>query len=237
MKTWHENVQFWKKTAPFMFNEERWKRTPAQVSRFIRLLKSKKGMKVLDLCCGPGRVSLEFARRGYDVTGIDHMPHALREAKRRARKEKLSCSFVRGDMRTFRRPNSFDIALSIYTSFGYFKNQSENEKVLSNIYVSLKPGGKLLMELMSRENLKKILSPKGWEERDGTFLLEERSPRRNFRFMENRWIVIKHGRTHEFTLSHHLYGVNDLSRMFRKAGFRNVKTYGKEKRLIVVGVK
>ncbi len=220
-----------------MFSEERWKRTPKQVSRFIKLLKMKKGMKVLDLCCGPGRVSLELARRGYTIVGVDHMPHALREAKKRARKEKLSCKFILGDMSSFRKPESFNVVLSIFTSFGYFKNQKQNQQVLSNIYTSLKPGGKLLMELMSRENLKKILSPKGWEERDGSFFLEERSPKKNFRWMQNRWIVIEKGRVHEFQLSHHLYSIKDLSQMFRKAGFHSVKADEKSKRLIIVGTK
>lgn len=237
MQPWHDDTQFWKKTAPFMFSEERWKKTPQQVSRFIKLLKMKKNMRVLDLCSGPGRISLELSRRGYAVVGVDHMPHALQEAKKRARKESLSCKFIRGDMRTFRKPESFDVVLSIYTSFGYFKQQKQNQKVLSNIYASLKPGGKLLMELMSREVLEKNLILKGWEEKDGAFFMEERSPTKNKRWMQNRWIVIEKGKVHEFKLSHHLYSAKDLSGMFRKAGFHHVKTYDKLKRLVIVGTK
>lgn len=237
MQPWHDDPRFWKMTAPFMFDEKRWKQTSVQVAKFIKLLHMKKGMKVLDLCCGPGRVSLELARRGYDVTGVDHMEFHLREARKRARKEKLRCTFVREDMRTFRLLNAFDVVLNIFTSFGYFKDQRQNQRVLGNIYASLKPGGRLLMEIMSREGLKKIFVPRGWEERNGTFFLEERCPKKNWPWMQNRWIMIKRGHVHEFALSHYLYSAKELSSMLRGAGFRSIQRTEGDKRLVVVAVK
>lgn len=143
---WHDDPKFWKLTAPFIFDEGCWKKAPKQVAGFIKHLKMKKGMKVLDLCCGPGRITLELARRGYNVTGVDHMQFFLEEARKRARREKLRCTFVRGDMRTFVRSDTFDVVLNIFTSFGYFKDQRQNQRVLRNIFESLKPGGKLLIE-------------------------------------------------------------------------------------------
>lgn len=237
MKPWHDDPKFWKLTAPFMFDEERWKKTPKQVVGFIKRLRMKKGMEVLDLCCGPGRISLELARKGFNVTGVDHMPFFLREARMRAQREKLRCKFIHGDMRTFRRPNVFDVVLSIYTSFGYFKNNRQNQKVLRNIHDSLKCGGKLLMELMSREGLRRIFTPRDWDERDGMFLLQERCPKRNWRWMENRWIVIVRGCAYASTLTHNLYSAQELTSMLRKAGFRSVRTTRGDKRLVVIAVK
>lgn len=232
MKPWHDDPKFWKLTAPFMFGEKSWEMAPGQVARYIKLLKMKKSMKVLDLCCGPGRISLELARRGYDVTGVDHMPHALQEAKARAKKEKLTCRFLRGDMRTFKRPKKFDVVLNVFTSFGYFKDQKQNQKVLKNIYDSLRPGGRLLMEIMSREGLKKRFTPKDWREGKNSFLLEERFPKRNWRWMENRWIILAKGRVYASKLTHHLYSAQELSSMLRKAGFRSVQTKAGDKRLV-----
>ena len=238
MKPWHQDTTFWKKTAPFMFDEQRWKKTPRQVARYIKLLKIKQGMRVLDLCCGPGRISLELARRGYSVTGVDHMPHALREARQRAAKEDLSCRFVRGDMRIFRKPRSFDAVFDVFTSFGYFKNQKDNQQVLANIHASLKPGGKLLMELTSREVVRKNFKPKDWDELGGEFLIEECIPKKNWTWLKNRWIHIDaRGRAQEFEVSHYLYGIDDLSRMLKKAGFSHVKAHDVSKRLILVATK
>lgn len=236
-KPWHEDPQFWRIAHPFLFTEQRWKQTPRQVSDLIKRCRIKRGMRVLDLCCGPGRISLELSRRGYDVTGVDAQRQYLMEAKRRARRENLRCQFLHGDMRSFRAPEQFDVVLNIFTSFGYFRAQRENMRVLANIVASLKPKGKLYMEIMSRERLKQIFKPKGWEELHGTFILEERRPMRRWRWMHNRWIFITKGQVKEFTISHHLYGKKDLSTMLRQTGFRRVWCSSGAKRLVVVATK
>jgi 2-polyprenyl-3-methyl-5-hydroxy-6-metoxy-1,4-benzoquinol methylase len=55
-----------------MFSDERFAATPDEVSR-IPALTQCTGGSVLDLCCGPGRHSIELARRGFKVTGVDRM--------------------------------------------------------------------------------------------------------------------------------------------------------------------
>ena len=70
-KPWHEQDTFWDTVAPTMFTQQRWKDAPAEVKQVVSLLGIEPGVHILDLCCGVGRHSLELARRGFCVTGVD----------------------------------------------------------------------------------------------------------------------------------------------------------------------
>src|SRR5206468_5375646 len=108
---------------------------------------------VLDLCCGPGRHSLEFARHGFQVTGVDRTARYLDAARAAATGEGLTVEFVQGDMPHFQRPAAFDVALNLFTSFGYFEDEAEDLCVLRHLHTSLKPGGQVLLEMAGKEPL------------------------------------------------------------------------------------
>ena len=74
-----------------------------QVDFLIKQLHLKGTEKILDLACGFGRHSLEFARRGYDVTGIDITPAYIDYANEQAKKENLNAKFICQDIRTDRK--------------------------------------------------------------------------------------------------------------------------------------
>jgi len=151
MKAWHEQDNFWTKWAPFLFPERRWEQAPEEVANIISLLKVSPGASILDLCCGPGRHSLQLARTGFSVTGVDRTKTYLQKARIQAEKEGLNIEFIQEDMRSFCRPNTFDVALNLFTSFGYFEDMDEDRKVITNVYRSLKDNGVLLMDMMGKE--------------------------------------------------------------------------------------
>lgn len=230
-----------------MFTEERWTRAPAEVDQIVKRLRIKPGARVLDLCCGPGRHSIELARRGFRVTGVDRTRTYLDDARKLARKEKVDVEFVRSDMRRFRRPRAFDAVINMFTAFGYFRRPADDVRVAENIAASLKPGGVLLMELMGKERLAKIFTPRGWH-RDpgGAIILEERWVTDDFSWVENQWTIIRKGRTRTYSVEHRLYSAAELKALLRKAGFRRARACGsldgapyddKAERLVVVAVK
>ena len=106
MTVWHEQDSFWE-TVP-MFGDHHWEIAPEQVAGVISLLSLEPGAAVLDLPCGVGRHSLEFARRGFDVTGVDRTAAYLQTARERAAAEGLSVEWLQADMREFIRPEAFD---------------------------------------------------------------------------------------------------------------------------------
>ena len=226
-KSWHDNDRFWATWKSFMFPKSKIENTPAEVDQILKLMKIKPGARVLDLCCGPGRHSLELARRGFKVTGVDRTRAYLTEARRLALKEKLDIEFVLADMRKFRRARAFDAAINMFTAFGYFEKPSDDLRVLQHVHASLRPGGVFLMDIMGKERIAKIFNPRTWHrEPDGTIILEERWLEKDFSWIENLWTLIRKGRMKTFRVAHRLYSAVELKALLRRAGFDKVKACG-----------
>jgi SAM-dependent methyltransferase len=225
-KPWYDDDSFWELWAPVMFSESRIATTSEEVGNIISLLNIKSGNKVLDLCCGIGRHSLELAMRGFKVTGVDRTLYYLSVASEQAKKEKLDIELVNADMRNFYRSNIFDAVISMFTSFGYFEDPDDDRKVVLNIYKSLKKGGRLIIDVNGKERLAAIFHERDWRREGDAFVLEERKVTRDWSWMENRWILIKDGKIHENTLSHRLYSAAELKTLLKDCGFRDVRVYG-----------
>jgi len=108
--------------------------------------------RVLDLCGGQGRHSLELARRGYrHLTVLDYSETLLRHGKDRAAAEGLRVSFLRADARsTGCSGGRFDCVLLMANSFGYFSEDEENLRVLREARRVCRPGGRFLLDLLDR---------------------------------------------------------------------------------------
>jgi SAM-dependent methyltransferase len=247
MSDWYADDSFWETFQNYMFDPRRLALTAGEVEQMIALLGLKSGAAVLDLCCGLGRHSIEFARRGFKVSGVDLTKPYLDQARATASKENLNIEFVQSDMREFSRPAAFDAAINFFTAFGYFENPDDDAKVARNLLDSLKPGGRLIVDLNSKEILAGRFRERDWSRRDdGTIVLEERRLLDGWKRLENRWILIRGNERRESTLSLRLYSGAELESLLRAVGFREVSLYGslkatpydqKAERLIAVATK
>ncbi len=226
MTVWHERDDFWE-TMP-MFSERLLVEASREVDVLIALLGIEPGATILDMPCGVGRHSLELARRGFAVTGVDRTAAYLQIAREGAVTGDLDLEFVQADMRTFVRPAAFDVALNLWTSFGYFEDPAEDRQVAENFYRSLKAGGSLLMEMMGKEVLARVFLPRDWQELpDGSFYLQERKVSRDWTWAENRWILLRpDGRRHEYSVTHRIYDGAGLRALLLDVGFAQVDLYG-----------
>ncbi len=225
-KPWHEQDSFWELVESVLFHSRRISAAPAEVEKIITLSGVEPGESVLDLCCGVGRHSFEFTRRGFRVTAVDRTRRYIDRAIQVAQTEGLKVEFVLEDMRKFVRPESFDLALSLFTSFGYFEDPEDDRRVASNIYCSLKAGGVLVMDLMGKEALARIFTERGWSEDAGTIVLEERKLSDAWNWIENRWIVLRDGERREVRLGHRLYAASELTALLKSCGFEAADAYG-----------
>lgn len=121
---------------------------------------------MLDLCCGPGRHVLEFARRGFRVTGVDRTQRYLEAARATALSEGLAVELVQADMRDFSRPPTFDLALNLFSSFGYFAEAADDLQVLKNLNASLAPGARVRdSDLASICRTRRVLARRAYRSR------------------------------------------------------------------------
>lgn len=224
--SWHDSDAFWEVMEAALFSPARLSVAAADIDAAIRLLKLTEGAHVLDMCTGPGRHAIELARRGFRVTGVDRTRRYLERARLYADQAGVSVEFVEGDMRRFVRPSAFDIAINMYTSFGYFLDERENTQAARNLARSLRPGGTALFELVGREVVAATFRERWWEELEDGICLEERKIAADWEWIESRWILIRGGKKQEFQLKHWLYSGSELRKLLLDAGFADVRLYG-----------
>ncbi|UJP66999.1 methyltransferase domain-containing protein [Mongoliitalea daihaiensis] len=108
----------------------------------------QEGKKVMDLACGRGRHSVSLHQKGLDVTGVDFSPLSISQAKEF---EKPGLRFVEADMRTYLEEESFDYVFNMFTSFGFFGDNLQNQLVIDCVYKNLKAGGLFLLDYLNSD--------------------------------------------------------------------------------------
>jgi ubiquinone/menaquinone biosynthesis C-methylase UbiE len=191
-------------------------------------LELKPGAKILDLCCGHGRHSLELAKRGYDVTGQDLSSNFLAMAEESAVKAGVNVSLVHGDMREINFEDEFDAVIMMFTAFGVLETDEENQKVISAVSISLKKGGKFLMDFANRDRIvRNYLSKDHRCLSDGTLVVIDRRFDHVFGgHFETIKLISPDGNSKEFKINLRFYTVPEIAAMFKTAGLELVKSYG-----------
>ena len=245
-KEWFDNDAFWQDLYPFMFPEQRFADAPIEIQKLLSLSKPS-GKNALDLCCGPGRCSVALAKAGFKVTGIDRTKFLLNKARTKAKKEKVKIEWIQMDMRDFVRPNAFHLALSMFTSFGYFDNKREDLKVLKHILTSLMPGGVFVIDVTGKEWLAKVFQPTRSDDLpDGTRVFQRSEIFDGWTRVRNEWILVRKGKAKTFRFHHTIYSGQELKDRMEQTGFVKVRLFGNfdgdeygpnAQRLIVVGSK
>jgi SAM-dependent methyltransferase len=201
-----------------------------EVDFIERILSLKRGAKILDMPCGNGRHAVELAKRGYEVVGVDINNFLLRTATQTAQREKISMTLQRADMREVLFVGEFDVALNLFTSLGYFDDDSDDEKILDKLSCSLKRGGSLVLDFINRDHLVRTFRPR-WERElsDGSMLITE--PEYDLvrgRCVARRSIIAKGGKSPQklTSLIYRMYTPTELIRMSRKSGLFLKRAYG-----------
>jgi SAM-dependent methyltransferase len=209
-----------------MFDEKRWAEVPAVVDAALRLAGTKAGATVLDTCCGVGRHSVEFAGRGFKVTGVDITRPYLEAARESAEAARVAPEFLRADIRSFSRPGAFDLAINLFTSFGYFATPEEDLAALGNIRASLAPGGAFILETTGKETAARDFIEGEWFERLGWTVLTEYKVIGAWEGLMNRWILLRGAERIDRSFVLRLYSGLEMKRALLEAGFASAEIYG-----------
>jgi SAM-dependent methyltransferase len=116
------------------------------LSNLLDHLKIPNNAKLLDVACGSGRHSIFLNKKGYEVEGIDISERNIEMAKAHENKQ---LHFHIRDMRENFKQDHFDYAFNLFTSFGFFKTEEENQRCISSIAGSLKRGGVFTIDFLN----------------------------------------------------------------------------------------
>ncbi|MCR8629648.1 class I SAM-dependent methyltransferase [Paenibacillus radicis (ex Xue et al. 2023)] len=195
-----------------------------EVKRMIEWLQLPAGAEVLDLCCGMGRHSMALTDFGFKVTGVDLSDVLLREAVRMDTEEKVR--WLQGDMREVPLTETYDAVVNLFTSFGYFEEAGENEKVLKEIHRLLSPEhGQFIIDFLNPDHVVANLVPFSKREEGECTIEETRKIEDGF---VRKSIVIREPGTQERTYSEQvkLFGLDTFLSMLDHAGLEVQHVYG-----------
>jgi ubiquinone/menaquinone biosynthesis C-methylase UbiE len=191
-----------------------------------RLLELTPGQRVLDLACGYGRITERLAQKGAEAAGLDSSPLFIQRARRSAEDKRLhKIEYVEGDMRRLPwESDTFEATISWFTSFGYY-GDADNRTVLTEARRTLKPGGKLLIELNNLPALLPHWLPNVTFERGDDFILDHpRFDPVSGRAVTER-IVVRGGNRRRFYFSVRMFVPAELKDWLLDAGFETVAFY------------
>jgi SAM-dependent methyltransferase len=125
------------------------------IDNLLEYLEPKKNAIFCDVACGKGRHSIYINKLGYKVDGFDLSSNSIKHAKKF---ELENLHFFKNDIREPLKINTYDFAFNLFTSFGYFEDESDNQKSIDAIATSLKSNGFLVLDFMNCAKVLKNLT-------------------------------------------------------------------------------
>jgi len=205
--------------------------TSEEIAIFTRILDLSLDDRILDLCCGQGRHTLELARKGFKgAEGFDRSHYLIQKARATAKKEGLSLRFREGDARKIPYPpDIFDVILILGNSFGYFETVHDDLRVLKEVFRVMKPWGRILIDVADGDYLRQNFQPRSWEWIDKQyFVCRERSLSLDEQRLISREVIthVKKGVIADQFYAERLYSPETMSKLLEEAGFSDIQFHG-----------
>ena len=175
---------------------------------------------ILDLACGKGRHSVYLNSLGYNVTGVDLSENSIAHAKQY---ENDSLKFQVHDMS---KPigSRYDAVFNLFTSFGYFEDESDNLKTIKAIQANLKPYGFGVIDFMNSEYIIDNLVPENTKTVDGIDFHLKRSYQDGYIIKD---ISFHHDdETYNFQERVRAFTLKDFENLFEKADVFLLDVFG-----------
>lgn len=202
-------------------------RNEEEARRFFNLIERniplQKHWRIIDFCCGYGRLAKIFSSEGYKVTGIDLSEFFINEAKKMFSEKNLQGEFKICDVRTFNEKAVYNLGINFFTSFGYFSDE-ENQLTFKNLCESIVKNGWVVIDYFNPDFVKNNIVEKEKFEFNSSEILIERKIEND---RVNKIIVIKtNDREEKYFESIRIYELNDFKNLFERNGFIFFKVFG-----------
>ena len=190
-----------------------------QIDLIINTLNLSKNSKILDLGCGEGRYLSLFEKLGLQVFGLDLSEKLIKIGKNKCSNLKM----IVGDMRAI--PGHFDVILSLFTSFGYFEDDRENERVLESVNLGLNKNGVFWLDFLNPPYIEQNLVPESVNEISFNCTITENRKVCNSRIIKDI-VFIENGMEKHYRESVRLYSRAELELMLKRAGILPYNCFG-----------
>lgn len=194
-------------------------RTATEVDFLQQQWDLQPGAAVLDVGCGFGRHSIELARRGYQVVGIDPSAAMITKAKASAIDAGVTVDFQQVSGQDFRTDQRFEAAVCLFTTLGQMENERDNQEIIDHIADLLQPGGWLVVEVAQRETAARKLLPydRFGGELAFTEITREYNPK--LHMVQENFHVVEGESEETYRLRYRLYSFQELREVLSRAGF------------------
>jgi SAM-dependent methyltransferase len=198
--------------------------TRAEAGFLQKALRVSEPSHLLDVPCGNGRHSIELAKRGHRITGVDLSEEFIAEAQ--AKSASLPASWILADMRQLPWREEFDGAFCFGNSFGYLDPASARE-FLTALARTLKPGARLAIETgMAAESILPGLQKTRWLKVGDIHMLSENQYDPRESRLDILYTFIRNGQEETRPSSSYVLTVNEICRMHVEAGLQVLDVLG-----------
>jgi len=189
-----------------------------------------KSLKIIDIGCGTGRHSIELARRGYQIVGIDLSESQLKRAREKAQEVGVEIDFQKHDARNLPFKGEFDLAIMLCEGgFSLMETDEMNFEILKNATEALKDNGKLIFTTLNglfplfhsvKDFYASVAKEGGAECRDCTFDLM------TFRDHNNTVIEDDSGNKKELKCNERYYVPSEITWLLKTLGYKKIDIFG-----------
>lgn len=198
-----------------------------EVQFLISILGLNTKKNILDIPCGTGRHALAFGQKGYSVVGVDINDVCLEKAKASCKGMK-NVQIKKGNMAKLSYGRKkFDVLINMFSSFGYFKTEDENEKVLKGLIRTLKPGGTIVVQTINREYILKVFKSFSWEEDSEMYFVSKREYNKRTKYLETHQLYLfKKAQSWEKSCHRmRLYSISEMKTLLQKSGLKKIRVF------------
>lgn len=202
---------------------------------YKKWLPKNKDAKILELCCGTGRLTLPIAKDGYKICGVDYTPSMLEQAKTKATEAGLEIDFIEADIRDLNLPDKFDLIFIPFNSIHHLYRNKDLFKAFDVVKNHLKDGGLFLLDCFN-PNIQYIVEGEkeqqdiaAYTTNDGREVLIKQTMRYENTAQINRieWHYFINGEFHSIqNLDMRLFFPQELDSYIERAGFNLIHKFG-----------
>lgn len=202
---------------------------------YKKWLPKNKAAKILELCCGTGRLTLPIAKDGYDICGVDYTSSMLEQAKVKASEARLDINFIEADIRTLNLQEKFDLIFIPFNSIHHLYKNEDLFKAFHTVKKHLKAEGLFLFDCFNPniryivEGAKEQMKIAAYTTSDGREVLIKQTMRYENKTQVNRieWHYFINGEFNSIqNLDMRMFFPQELDAYLEWAGFHVIHKFG-----------